>query len=71
MLVKQTIWATEDERCIHYSWNFDIRCDNMLGNRESGIWFDGLKYYRGNIPTNWDATKEIREINVKNFESIG
>ncbi len=70
MRTKETIWTTNDERCIRTTWHFNLCCDYMLGNRESGIWFDGMAYYCGKAPFDWDATQEVAIDTVRVTESI-
>ncbi len=70
MLVKETLWTSQDERCVHSSWHFNIRCDYMLGNRDSGIWYNGRYYYRGLTPAEWDNSKEYAEVNIRETTSI-
>jgi hypothetical protein len=70
MLVKETVWTSHDERCIHSTWHFNIRCGDMLGNRDSGIWYNGRYYYRGRAPAKWDSSKEYAELNIRETTNV-
>lgn len=70
MLTKQTLWTSQDERCVETTWVFNRRCGIMYGNADANIWFNGRACYRGDKPDAWDDAQAVEEEHVMITESV-